>query len=71
MRKKYIPGTWVDSETGFTRIGPNGKSDAHVTRLDANTWAISTHWAPSILWVRAAVFNDFSFADEVLAVFTG
>ncbi len=63
----WPPGTWVTSETGFTRVGPDGKSDAHVVRLDANTWGIGTHWAPCVVWVRAADFNDFHFADEVLA----
>lgn len=63
----WPPGTWITSDTGFTRIGPDGKSDAHVARLDENTWGISTHWAPSLVWVRASEFSDFHFADEVLA----
>ncbi len=63
----WPPGTWVTSETGFTRVGPDGKSDAHVTRLDYRTWGIGTHWAPCVVWVRCADFKDFAFADEVLA----
>ncbi len=61
------PGPWLESATGYTRVGANGRSDAHVVRLDERTWGICTHWSPCVVWVRAESFDDFDFADEVLA----
>jgi hypothetical protein len=60
-------GKWVESATGYTRVGANGRSDAHVVRVDERTWGICTHCAPCLVWVRTERFTDFVFADEVIA----
>jgi len=60
---------WIKSETGFTRVGENGRSNAHLVRLDPETWGICTHWAPCVAWMRVSGDDrsDIAFADSVLA----
>jgi hypothetical protein len=62
---RMFPIKWVESQTGWTRVGTDGRSEAHLVRLDPRTWGVCWHTTPCLVWFRSPV-ADTAFADLVL-----